>query len=139
MLPYALLITGVAMAYLGGRTLSRMRRLSRHGLRTIGTLVHIEKNTTPVIHLGAEYTRCERHRPNRDRGIYRYTDTTGNHHEIKAPAPYDPVIGESTVTVLYNPQRPSDALVIDALRPRLEPTIATIAGIAAALVGLYLL
>ncbi len=137
--PYAILITGVVMACISLHILIKTRRLTRHGIQTTGTLVRVEPNRLPRIHFGEDTTTTynDTHHNRQHTGIYSYTDAAGHRYELKSPAPTYPVIGKSTITVLYNPRRPNDALAVDAIRPLLLPTITAIVGIGATIISLY--
>jgi hypothetical protein len=135
--PYAILITGVIMACISLHILLKTRRLTRHGIQTTGTLVRVEPNRLPRIHFGEDATTHHEAHDRQQTGIYSYTDAAGHRYELKSPAPAYPVIGKSTITVLYNPRRPNDALAVDAIRPLLLPTITAIVGIGATIISLY--
>ena len=136
--PYAILITGVVMACISLHILLKTRRLTRHGIQTTGTLVRVKPNLLPRLHFGEDTTTYnDTHHNRQHTGIYSYTDKVGHRYEVKSPAPAYPVIGKSTVTVLYNPKRPGDALAVDAIRPLLLPTITAIVGIIATAISLY--
>ncbi len=139
-IPYAAIVTGVLMAWFGIRFVLKVRRLSSHGIRTQATLVRIEKNLMPRVRFGDDTRHhTERRHVNRGKGIYRFTDESGNYYEVKGEAPYDPVIGDSDFTVLYNPQNPSDAVLIDAVSPLQVPVIASVVGVICTVVGMCML
>ena len=140
--PYALIFFGALMMYFGITTLRKAQRLSKHGIRTVGTLTRIETNRL-VIHLGSgdrsdahDYTTNGSSR-NRCTAYYSYTDEAGINHEVKGSVPAYPIIGESTTTVLYNPRRPNDALTTDTGLPQLLPAIVSLVGIGMTAYGVY--
>ncbi len=140
--PYALIFFGALMMYVGITTLRKAQRLSKHGIRTVGTLTRIETNRL-VIHLGSadrsdahDYTTNGSSR-NRCTAYYSYTDEAGINHEVKGTAPAYPVIGESTTTVLYHPENPSDAIATDSGAPQLLPMIVSIVGTGMAAYGIF--
>ena len=136
--PYAILITGVVMACISLHILLKTRRLTRHGIQTTGTLVRVEPNRLPRIHFGEDTTTThdDTHHNRQHTGIYSYTDEAGNKHELKHPAPDYSTIGKSSITVLYNPRCPNDAIAVDGAHPRLIPAITAIVGFVAAVISL---
>ena len=79
------------------------------------------------------------HRPNRYSGVYGFTDEAGNSYEVKGGASHDPVVGDSSFIVLYNPHNPADAMLVDVIRPMQTPVIASVAGVIAVVVGICML
>ena len=140
-IPYAAIITGVVMACIGLRTILKFRRLSEHGIRTHATLLRVEENLTPRILVGdnADVHRSRMHRPNRYSGVYGFTDEAGNSYEVKGGASHDPVVGDSSFIVLYNPHNPDDAMLVDVIRPMQMPVIASVVGVIAVVVGICML
>ena len=140
-IPYAAIITGVVMACIGIRTILKFRRLSEQGIRTHATLLRVEENLTPRILVGdnADVHRSRMHRPNRYSGVYGFTDEAGNSYEVKGGASHDPVVGDSSFIVLYNPHNPADAMLVDVIRPMQTPVIASVAGVIAVVVGICML
>ena len=140
-IPYAAIITGVVMARIGIRAILKFRRLSEHGIRTHATLLRVEENLTPRILVGdnADVHRSRMHRPNRYSGVYGFTDEAGNSYEVKGGASHDPVVGDSSFIVLYNPHNPADAMLVDVIRPMQTPVIASVAGVIAVVVGICIL
>jgi hypothetical protein len=139
-IPYAAVITGVVMAYMGLRIILKFRRLNMHGIRTHATLLRVEENHTPRILFGDDdMHHTERRHGNRYSGVYGFTDDAGNSYEVKGGASYDPVVGDSNFVVLYNPHNPDDAMLVDAIRPLQTPAIAAVVGIIAVVVGVCML
>ena len=136
-MPYAIAITGVLMVCFGLRALLKINRLSRHGIQTTGTLVRLVPRQIPLIRFSEDSDHTHHHsQQNRYTGIYSYTDEAGNKHELKHPAPDYGTIGKSSITVLYNPRSPNDAIAVDGAHPRLIPAIAAIVGFVAAVISL---
>lgn len=139
-IPYAAIITGVVMAYMGLRIILKFRRLNMHGIRTHATLLSVERNNSHrIIFGGDDIHRSERYRGNRYTGVYGFTDDAGNSYEVKGGASYDPVVGDSNFVVLYNPHNPDDAMLVDVIRPMQTPVIASVVGIIAVVVGICML
>ena len=139
-IPYGAIITGVVMAYMGLRIILKFRRLNMHGIRTHATLLRVEENHTPRILFGDDdMHRSRMHRPNRYSGVYGFTDEAGNSYEVKGGASHDPVVGDSSFIVLYNPHNPADAMLVDVIRPMQTPVIASVAGVIAVVVGICML
>ena len=139
-IPYAAVITGVVMAYMGLRIILKFRRLNMHGIRTHATLLSVERNNSHrIIFGGDDMHRSERYCGNRYTGVYGFTDEAGNSYEVKGGASYDPVVGDSNFVVLYNPHNPDDAMLVDAIHPLQTPVIASVVGIIAVVVGVCML
>ena len=113
--PYAFFALGLVVIGFGLFELKKSLYLTRHGVQTEGILQGIR--TSRSLSSG-------KHEPV---AVYTYTDEKGNEHEITDSLPPVPLIGKSRITVLYDPDRPENAMA--STTASLSPIIFILCGI----------